>query len=83
MAAILKIVPALLNAFLTTPAADDAGRMVKKRISKTKAAVNTGTAAGVFVLLPMALQGDATSIGALVLIVISWGVALWGRARAD
>ena len=36
-----------------------------------KFAVDTGSSAGVFVLLPMALQGDATSIGALVLIVVS------------
>ena len=77
------MISSILTAILTTSAQDTAGRWVKKRVSKTKAAVHVGTAAGVSVLLPLALNGDEAAIGALVLMVISWGTALWGRWKAD
>ncbi len=77
------MISSILTAILTTSAQDAAGRWVKTRVSKTKAAVNVGTGAGVIALLPLALNGDETAIGALVVMLISWGTALWGRWKAD
>lgn len=73
----------ILSAILTTAAQDAAGKMTKTRISKTKAATHIGTGAGVYVLLPLAINGDETAIGALVVMGLSWLAALYGRWKAD
>lgn len=54
----------------------------RKRLSKTKAAINVGNGAGLIAILPAALAGDELSIGMLVVMVIGWGTALWGRHKA-
>ncbi len=64
------MISGILNALITTVAADQAGRMVKKRVSATKAGVNIGGLAALYGLLPLALNGDEQAIGALLVMVV-------------
>jgi len=74
---------AILNALITTASKDAIAGVAKKRISKTKMGTQVAGIAGAYALLPLALNGDETAIGALVVMVIGWVMALWGRWKAD
>jgi len=59
-----------------------AGHVIGLLASKTQIGATTGAAGGLIVALPGALNGDPNAIGAVVLIVIGWLGALYGRWRA-
>lgn len=71
------IINAVLNATFTTTAGEVA------RLSKTKVMTHVGGGAGLYALLPMAVNGDKEAIGALVLMFASWMWALVDRWWKD
>ena len=51
------------------------------RFSKTKIFANVAGSGSLYSWIPGALQGDAESIGMLVLALVAWIGTLWGRGN--
>lgn len=75
----------ILNALITTVAHDAlTGAKTGKRVSKTKAGVNVMGAAGLTAIdWAGAVSGDPQAIGTLVVMIVGWGMTLYGRWKAD
>ena len=59
-----------------------AGHVLGLLVSKTQLGISAASVTGLVAVLPQAMSGDPTAIGQVVLIVLGWIGALYGRLMA-
>lgn len=72
---------ALISLFGKAALNEGTGR-IEAALSKTKTATHFTGVNALVALLPGVMARDSQAIGQFVLLLITWGFALWGRGNA-
>ena len=59
-----------------------AGSITGLLASKTQYGASAIAGSALWAVVPRALDGDAEAVGQVVLALVGWAVAIWGRLRA-